>query len=88
MDREERLELAKKLINEEINSSLSMWKSHVDIHTYAWGWLDKETVGNNHGNQFFYADEVIGLVKALRLSYTLTVRDNCDGEPTAAITIF
>lgn len=88
MDHEERLELAKRLINEEINRTLEMWSTPEDLHSYAWGWRSYETVSNNHGNQFFNADEVITIVKAYRLSYTLTVCKNCDGEPTPAITIF
>lgn len=88
MNKEERFELAKRLINEEINRTQSMWSTPEDLYTYAWGWRDSETVGNNHGNQFFYAEEVVRIVNALRLNYTLTICKNCDGEPTPAITIF
>lgn len=88
MDHEERLELAKRLINEEINRTLEMWLTPEDLYTYAWGWRSDDIVSNNHGNQFFNADEVITIVKAYRLSYILSVCNNCDGEPTPAITIF
>lgn len=88
MKQEKRLELAKQLINEEINRTLEMWSTPEDIYTYAWGWRDTNTVGNNHGHQFFNAEEVVGIVKALRLSYTLTIAKNEDGEPTPAIHIW
>ena len=88
MNHEERLELAKRLINEEINRTLALWSSTEDLYTYAWGWRDPNTVGNNHGDQFFSVEEVVGIVKALRLNYTLVIRNNEDGEPTPAITIF
>ena len=88
MKHEERLELAKRLINEEINRTLTMWHSPQDIETYAWGWRDLNTVSNNHGDQFFYADEVLNIVHTLRLNYTLRICENCDFEPTPAITIF
>lgn len=88
MNHEERIELAKRLINEEINHTLSMWKTSQDIETYAWGWRDLDTVSNNHGDQFFCAEEVINIVKALRLNYTLTICENCDFEPTPAIHIW
>ena len=88
MNHKERLELAKRLINEEINRTLAMWSDPEDIHTYAWGWIDPYTVGNNHGDQFFYVEEVVEIVKVLRLNYTLTIRKNLDGEPTPALNIF
>ena len=88
MKHDERLELAKRLINAEINRTLTMWQTPQDMMTYAWGWRDNETVSNNHGNQFFYADEVINIVHVLRLNYTLTICKNCDEEPTPAISIF
>ncbi len=85
MTHDERLNLAKRLINDEINRTLEMWSTPKDIHTYLWGWRDTETVGNNHGDQFFYADNVIRIVNGLRLNYTLTLCINEDGEPTPAI---
>lgn len=88
MNHDERLELAKKLINEEINRTLAMWSTPEELQTYAWGWRGSDTVGNNHGNQFFYAEEVVGIVKALRLNYSLTLTKNEDGEPTPALLIF
>lgn len=88
MNHEERLEIAKRLINEEINRTLAMWSNTEDLHIYAWGWLDTESVGNNHGDQFFYAEEVALIVKALRLNYTLVIRNNVDGEPTPALHIW
>lgn len=88
MNHDERLELAKRLINEEINRTLAMWTSPEDLHTYAWGWRDSETVGNNHGHQFFNAEEVVGIVKALRLNYSLTITKNEEGEPTPGLLIF
>lgn len=88
MKHDERLELAKRLINEEINRTLTMWSTPKDLHTYAWGWRSSDTVGNNHGNQFFYAEEVVRIVNALRLNYTLTIAKNEDGEPTPALHIW
>lgn len=88
MSHNERLELAKKLINEEINRTLEMWSTPEDLHTYAWGWRNTDTVGNNHGNQFFCAEEVVSIVNVLRLNYTLTICDNEDGEPTPALHIW
>lgn len=87
MNKEQRIELAKRLINVEINRTMSMWSNPEDLYTYAWGWRNNDTVSNNHGNQFFNADEVLNIVRVLRLSYTLTICENCDGEPTPAITI-
>lgn len=88
MNHDERLELAKRLINEEINRTLAMWSSPEDLHTYAWGWRNTDTVGNNHGNQFFCAEEVVSIVNVLRLNYTLTICENEDGEPTPALLIW
>lgn len=88
MNHDERLELAKRLINEEINRTLTMWSTPEDIHTYAWGWRSSDTVGNNHGNQFFCAEEVVSIVNVLRLNYTLTICENEDGEPTPALFIW
>ena len=88
MNHDERLELAKRLINDEINRTLTMWSSPEDLYIYAWGWRDSDTVGSNHGKQFFYAEEVVGIVKGLRLNFTLTICNNEDGEPTPAIHIW
>lgn len=88
MTNDERLELAKRLINEEINRTLAMWSTPNDLRIYAWGWRDSDTVGNNHGDQFFYAEEVVRIVNALRLNYTLTIAKNEDGEPTPALHIW
>lgn len=88
MNKDERLELAKRLINEEINRTLTMWSTPEDLYTYAWGWRDTDTVGNNHGHQFFYAEEVIGIVNGLRLHYSLTITKNEEGEPTPGLLIF
>lgn len=88
MNQDERLELAKRLINEEINRTLAMWSTPEDLHTFAWGWRGSDTVGNNHGDQFFNAEEVIRIVKALRLNYSLTITKNEDGEPTPGLLIF
>lgn len=88
MKHDERLKLAKRLINEEINRTLEMWSTPEDLHTYAWGWRNSDTVGNNHGNQFFCAEEVVSIVNVLRLNYTLTICENEDGEPTPALHIW
>lgn len=88
MNHDERVELAKRLINEEINRTFAMWTSPEDLYTYAWGWRASDTVGNNHGNQFFNADEVIGIVNALRLNYSLIITKNEEGEPTPGLLIF
>lgn len=88
MNKEQRIELAKRLINVEINRTMSMWANPEDLYTYAWEWRNNDTVSNNHGNQFFNADEVLNIVHALRLNYSLTICNNCDGEPTPAISIF
>ena len=88
MKQEKRLELAKQLIDDEIDRALNMWSTSQDRYTYAWGWREPYTVGNNHGHQFFYAEEVISIVKALRLNYTLTICNNEDGDPTPALRIW
>lgn len=88
MTNDERLKLAKRLINEEINRTFEMWSTPEDLRIYAWGWRDTDTVGNNHGDQFFYAEEVCRIVNALRLNYTLTIAKNEDGEPTPALHIW
>ena len=87
MTKDEKMTLAKKLINEEINKTLSRWNGH-DLTTYAWGWRDEWTVSSNHDSQFFYLEEVRAITKALGLSYTLAVGPNCDGQPTPYISIF
>lgn len=88
MNHDERLELAKRLINEEIDHTLAWFSTPEDRYTYAWGWRESDTVGNNHGNQFFCAEEVVSIVNVLRLNYTLTICENEDGEPTPALHIW
>lgn len=89
MNHDKRLEKAKRLINEEINRTLTMWSSFPEeLHTYAWGWRASDTVGNNHGNEFFNAEEVVAIVKALRLNYSLIITKNEEGEPTPGLLIF
>lgn len=87
MTQDEKMALAEKLINEEINKTLSMWNGH-DLKTYAWGWRNEWTVSSNHDGQFFNLEEVRAITKALGLTFTLTVGPNCDGQPTPYITIF
>ena len=88
MNHEERLQLAKRLINEEIDKNLSMWSTPEDLHTYSWRWRDADTVANDHGDQFFYADKVITICNALDVHYMLTICNNEDGEPTPALHIW
>lgn len=87
MTKDEKMALAKKLINEEINKTLNRWTGN-DLLTYSWGWRNESTVSSNHDGQFFYMEEVRAILKALGLNYCLTVGPNCDGQLTPYIDIF
>ena len=87
MTHEEKMDLAKRMINEKINMTLESWQGK-DILTYAWGWRNDSTLSSNHDGQFFYLEEVQAIIKAVGLNYTLTVGPNCDGNPTPYIGIF
>lgn len=87
MTQDEKMALAKKLINEKINETLSRWTGN-DLMTYAWGWRDERTVSSNHDDQFFYMEEIHAITMALDLHYCLTVGPNCDGQPTPYISIY
>ena len=87
MTHEEKMDLAKQMINEKINKTLERWQGH-DLLTYAWGWRNETTLSSNHEGQFFNLEEVQPIIKALELNYTITVGPNCDGNPTPYIGIF
>lgn len=87
MTQDEKMALAKRLINEKINATLSSWTGN-DLITYAWGWRNENTVSSNHDGQFFYIEEVRAITKAFGLNFTITVGPNCDGQPTPYIGIF
>lgn len=87
MTHDEKLELAKKLINEKFNKTLELWQGN-DLLTYAWGWRNEDTLSSNHDGQFYYLDQIVLIVKALGLNYTVTVGNNLDGKPTPYIGIF
>lgn len=86
MSREERIDLATKLLNEQMNDTLQRWSDEPEkLKDYAWGWRNKNEVGNNHGSAFFYADDVIKILKALELDWFLLLAMNDDGELTPTI---
>lgn len=87
MNKDEKMELAKKLINEVINKTVNRWNGN-DLITYSWGWRDESTLSSDHDGQFFYIEEVRAIIKALNLNITITVGPNLDGKPTPYIGIF
>lgn len=88
MKKEQKIELAKRIINDMMEQTVSTWKAPQDIQTYAWGWRSEYTISSDHDDQFFYMHEIDQLCHTLGLSYTLTVGNNLDGEPTPYVTIF
>ena len=87
MNKEERIELAKKLINEEINRTLERWEGE-DLLTYAWGWRNEDTVSSNHHTCFYNYDVVKAIANGLRLKVGLSVGPNCDGNMTPYVQIW
>ena len=87
MNKEERIELAKKLINEEINRTLERWEGE-DLLTYAWGWRNEDTVSSNHHTCFYNYDVVKAIANGLRLNVGLSVGPNCDGNMTPYVQIW
>lgn len=86
MSREERIDLATKLLDEHINDTLQTWSDEPEKwDDYAWGWRKENEVGNNHGSAFFYSGEVIKILEALELDWYLSVAKNLDGELTPTI---
>lgn len=88
MTYDERIDTARILIDSEIDETFQMWTEDEHRAIYAWGWIDKLTVGSLYNTQFFYLEEVLKIVHALRLNYTLTVNKNKNGDLTPAIQIF
>lgn len=89
MSREERIDLATKLLDEHINDVLQTWSDKPEKwNDYVWGWRDKNEVGNNHGKSFFYANDVIKILEALELNWYLSLAKNVDGELTPTICFF
>lgn len=82
------MEMAVRIINDMMERTLSMWVTKQDIQTYAWGWRNECTISSDHDKQFFYMHEIDQLCHTLGLTYTLTVGNNLDGEPTPYVTIF
>lgn len=87
MDKKQRLELAKQLINDVISATNKRCKGN-DFLTYAWDWRSDETVSSNHSTQFFYLDEIKSIADGLSLNLILTVGPNLDGDSTPYITIW
>lgn len=89
MSKEERIDMATKLLNEQMNDTLQTWSDVPEkLIYYAWGWREENTVGNNHGSAFFYADDVIKILEALELNWHLSLAKNEDGELTPTIYFF
>lgn len=85
----ERVEIAVTLIQDLINYTLEIWGDNPEnLTTYAWGWRSEHEVGNNHGNEFYYADEVIKILVGLELNWHLSLAKNADGELTPTIHFF
>lgn len=89
ISKNERIELATKLLNEQMNDTLQTWSDNPeDLYVYAWGWRGDKEVGSNHGKSFYYADAVIRILVALELNWHLSLSVNEDGEPTPTICFF
>lgn len=88
MKKNEKIAVARKLINDLINETLNQWAGLPELQTYAWGWRSEDTLSSNHEGQFFYMDEIAAIVHVCGLNYTLTVGMNCDNRPTPYITIY
>lgn len=88
MTKNEKMAIARKLINAKINETLEMWAGKEELTTYAWGWRDIDTVSSNHDGQFFNMDDIAAICKVLKLNYTLTVGLNLDNKPTPFVMIF
>lgn len=89
MSKKERIDMATKLLNEQMNDTLQTWSDQPEkLKDYTWGWRKENEVGNNHGSAFFYADEVIKIMEALELNWHLTLAKNADGELTPTIHFF
>lgn len=88
MTKEQKMEMAVRIINDMMELTNAMWIAPQDIKTYAWGWRDEDTISSNHHTQFFHMHEIDQLCSCLGLSYTVTVGMNMDGEPTPYVSIY
>ena len=88
MKKNEKIALAKRMINDLINETLNQWAGLPELQTYAWGWRSEDTLSSNHDSQFFYMDEVAAIVHACGLNYMLKVGLNLDNHWTPYISIF
>ena len=56
MKKNEKIALAKRMINDLINETLNQWAGLPELPTYAWGWRRENTLSSNYDSQFFYMD--------------------------------
>lgn len=86
MSKEERIDLATKLLNEQMNYTLQSWSYNPErLKVYAWGWRADNEVGSNHMADFYQADVVIKILDALELTWHLSMAFNEDGDLTPTI---
>lgn len=88
------LKLAKRLVNQAINETIQLWHDQPErLSDYAWGYRyggngDEFAVGNNHGNTFFNAGEVIDIARVCGCSYFLDTHLNEEGELTPCVHVY
>lgn len=88
------LKLAERLINQAMNETIQMWSDQPErLSDYAWGYRyvgngDGFSVGNNHGDTFFYAGEVIDIARVCGCSYYLDTHLNEEGELTPCVHVY
>lgn len=88
MNKEQKMEMAVRIINDMMERTNAMWIAPQDIHTYSWGWRNEDTISSDHDTQFFYMHKIDQLCHTLGLTYTVTVGENLDGKPTPYVQIF
>lgn len=86
------LETAKTLVKQCIYETLEKYVGTPKMRIYEWGFCQSSeesfTVGSQHEDCFFYADDVINIARACGCNYLLCVRENVDGKPTPCILVF
>lgn len=86
------LKTCEKLLSISMNEVISRYFGTEDLKTYAWGFRDYAddyfTVGNNHGNNFHFLNDVVKICEGCGVRYFLTIGKDADGEPTPVVHIF
>lgn len=93
--RQKNLELAAKMISEEINSTIARYANRPDeLRTYAWGYTEFNddgsfAVGPNHaGECFYFVDEVVEIAKACRCQFYMDIAEGPNDEMVPIIRVF